>query len=260
MAIPAPARVLAAAGVALAVCASASADVLVWDFTPGMPGSYDLNNAGGAVGSIHTTFDTVTKQLEFTVNFTNQITKGYWLALNGGPNPKSHSGEMALFYFDAQSLASPKLTAYAFNGQNAPNSWQDGSPAGGNQTPDLIKGVNESASWIQSISAMNVGAGRTLSFVIDATDIINHTPMYPDAVDPWTGTGYGDELGIWMHPVTNFNAAYTGTRGKINSLSLGTQGWLDGSFLPTTRIVPAPGAAALAGMGGLVLLRRRRRA
>ncbi len=254
-------RFVAAGGVSLGLCAFASADVLVWDFTPGMPGSYGLSNAGGAIASIHSTFDTVTNQLEYSVNFSNQITRGYWLALNGGPNPKGHAGEMALFYFDAQNLAAPVLTAYAYNGVNGPNSWQDGNPAvAGNQTPDLIKGANEAAGFVQSISAANVGGGRTLSFVIDATDILNHSPMYPDMVDPWTGTGYGDQLGIWFHPVSSFNASYTGTRGRINSLSIGTQGWLDGSFFDTTRMVPAPGAAVLAGLGGLLLVRRRRSA
>lgn len=270
MSIAIAARLIAAAGVLSVGAAGASATLYNWAFTPGMPGSYGLSNAGGTIHSVFTTFDTTSKQLTYTINFSDRVTQGYWLALNNGPNPKNHPGELGLFYFDASDVfdldatTNIRLTAYGYNGENGPNSWQDGNPGvAGNQPGDLIKGINNTA-WIQAISAGDVVLpggvnGRRLSMTIDATDIISHTPLYPDAVDPWYGTGFDSSLGIWCHPVTAFTAGYSNTTGGITSLSLGNQGWLDGDHFRTD-LIPAPGAGALAGAGALLLGRRRRRA
>lgn len=268
MSIAHASRLLAAAGLLSAGAFSAHAAVHAWAFTPGMPGSYGISNAGGTFHSVIATFDTSSKQLTWTVNFSDRVTQGYWLAINNGPNPKNHPGELGLFYFDASDVFDAdattdiRLTAYGYNGENGPNSWQDGNPAvAGNQAGDLIKGINNTA-WIQSISAGNVVLpgginGRRLTFTIDATDIIAHAPLYPDATDPWYGTGFDAGLGVWFHPVSAFNANY-GANGGISSLSLGDQGWLDGDHF-STDLIPAPGAGALAGIGGLLLGRRRRR-
>lgn len=252
------------------VCAAgAHAVTYSWQFTPGMPqpsgGGYGLNNDGGRIDLISTTFDSVSKALTFDVAFGpvggNLVTRGYWLALNNGPNPKTNGGEMALFYFDASSLASPLLTTYVYNGVNGPNSWNDGNgAAAGSPAGDLIKGVHEMGSYVQHISAQDVGGQRLLRLTIDATDILSHVPAFPSPTDPWFGTGYDNLLGIWMHPVRSFNAAYEaageGVRGRITSLSLGTQGWLDGTNFQTQ--VPSPGTLALLGVGGVMMVRRRR--
>ena len=262
-------RRCAAVAVLLAASGVASADVFSWSFTPGQPGgNYDQNNSGGTFQSMNSTFNTASKQLDFTVRFSNQVTKGFWLVINNGPNPKDHPGELAIFYldasrlYDADTLNNPVyLTAYGYNGVNGPNSWQDGNPvAPGNQAGDLIKGINEAGTWISSLSVADSAGGRQFSFSVDAKDIIGHTPLYPDAVDPWYGTGFDSKLGVWFHPVTSLTTSYGSGRGGLTSATFGTSGWLDGSNFNTSKNVPAPGAAALVGLGGLLAAKRRRRA
>ncbi|HVU64216.1 MAG TPA: hypothetical protein VHC70_09580, partial [Phycisphaerales bacterium] len=214
---------------------------------------YGRSDVGGTVETITATFNPATKRLTFDAYFSGAtsggslITSGFWLVLNNGPNPKTHPGELAIFYFDASTLSSPKLTVYGYNGQNANTSWQDGNPdVSGNQAGDLIKGVYET-SFINAILAENTtvnGASRRhLKFDIDATDIINHVPLYP-AASPWFGTGFDSSLGLWFHSVDVFTATYessgSGVRGGITSLSTQTEGWLDASDRTTTSNDPCP--------------------
>lgn len=269
MSIATAARLIAAAGVLCLGAASSRADVFGFSYIAPQPG-ITPNNTGGAFHSIFATYDTGSRALTWQVNFSDRVTRGYWLVINNGPNPKTHAGELGIFYFDANAAfdANPStntlsLTAYGYNGENANNSWQDGNgSAAGTPAGDLIKSANDTG-WIQSIFASDVllpGGipGRQLSFTVDATDIVNHSPMYPDMVDPWFGTGFGDTLGLWFHPARTFNVGY-GADGRITSLGTSNVGYIDASNLLTTRI-PAPGAAALAGLGGLLLARRRRSA
>lgn len=262
--------VITASIVALAAGSAAQAmPVYQWNFNAGQGGgNYGQSNAGGAIQSIVATFNTATKEMTWDVRFSNQITKGFWLAINDGPNPKGHAGELALFYFDASRLydADPMnnnicMTAYAYNGKNGPDSWKDGNPnVANNQPGDLIKGVHEKNTWINSVNAVDSGGGRNMSFSINATDIINHVPMYPDNNDPWFGTGFDEKIGVWFHPVSSLSTGYEGQgRGKLTSANFGTQGWIDGSNFTTTTIVPAPGVGVLAGVGGLLLISRRRK-
>jgi hypothetical protein len=242
-----------------------------WDYVKGQPGNgsqYGRSDAGGTVESINSTFDSVTKRLTFDVFFSGAtsggplLTSGFWLVLDNGPNPKTHAGELAIMYFDAATLSSPKLTVYGYNGQNANNSWQDGaSDVAGNQAGDLIKGVNDTAGFINSIVAENTTVGgvqyRHMKFDINAADIIGHTPLYPET-GPWYGTGYDNLLGLWFHPVDVITATYeAGGHGKVNNLSTSGEGYLDGQNF-TTHIIPAPASVALMGLGGLVAMRRRR--
>ncbi len=237
-----------------AASGAASASTYSFDFTPGDPGSYGINNTGGQFERVQSTYNSSNNQLTFSVTFSNQVTKGFTLAINNGSNPKGHGGEMALFYFDASNLASPKMTTYTYNGLNTTTSWKDGDgTVGGNQTPDLIL---TDAARSGSVSAQDVGGKRILSFSIDATSIIGHTPMHGIAAD-WTGAQFSDAMGIWMHPFKTFNPTYDGN-GNITNLQLGGQGWFDGTMLATT-LIPLPSAAAMAGIGlfGLGLRRQR---
>lgn len=263
-------RLFAGVALALAAASSAHAVQLNWNFSPGAPGSYSnyaYSSGGGSIDLINSTFDTVTKRLTFNVQFGPSSpgalldTRGFWLVLNDGPDPKGKPGELAIIYFDASTLATPRMTVYGYNGANAANSWQDGVPAtsGVFEPGDLIKGLVDAGSYINNLSAqdMNIsgtGVRRVMSFDIDAADLINHSPLYPSAGVDWHGTGFGENLGIWFHPVKAFNATYDLNRGGINSLQLGAQGYLDGRDF----IVPAPGAVALLGLGGLAIARRRR--
>jgi hypothetical protein len=248
---------LIGAATVVAVCAgTASAQTYAYNVDFSAPGAPTVNNTGGTFDSLSTTFNHSTNRLTFSVTFSDQVTKGFTLALNGGPNPKGHGGEMALFYFDANNLASPKLTAYNYNGQNNITSYFDGDGvAAGNQAPDKIFG-NTELGFGDTISAQDAAGKRTLSFSIDASNIIGHNPAYGNAAD-WTGAQFAEAFGIWMHPFKTFNPSYD-LNGNITNLAQGSQGWFDASFLQTT-LIPLPSAAALAGLGlfGLGLRRQR---
>lgn len=257
------------AGAALALTSAASATVYGWNYNGSNPAS---DPSGGTIERINASFDTSSKQLTWNVQFAPSPgssalnTQGFWLVINNGPNPKNNPGELAIFYFDASAVGqTPKLSVYGYNGKNAADSWIDGNPAvAGNQPGDLIKGSKQTG-YIQSISSVDVnvpglGMRRVMSMTIDATDIINHSPLYPVAGTDWYGTGFDQKIGVWFHPVRTFSAAYDpGATGQIKQLSLGTSGWLDTDNLQTT-VIPTPGAAGLLVAGAGLLARRRRSA
>lgn len=244
--------------IAAAACAaSAQADVYQWDWSAEADGVVGLNMNGGEFQSIHAEFNSVTNNFLWSVTFADQITDGYTLAVNDGPNPKGHAGELALIYFDA-SNTDVRVTGYAYNGVNSMNSFSDGSGASGVQSPDMIfaSSTTENASFISTASVVdNADGTRVMTLEMDASMINGHSPQYPGPEGPseWTGIGFGDFLGLWMHPLTNLSTTYD-QDGLLTSWS-GQQGWFDSKDLPT---VPTPGAFALLGMSGLVAGRRRR--
>ncbi len=248
---------------ALTVCAgAANASLFQWEWQAGDPGSYDINNNGGQFDSVDATFDTGTNQLTWSVSFTNDVTEGFTLALNNGPNPKGHAGELSLLYVDASDANDVVITAYGYNGQNSIRSWRDGDATqSGDQTPDLIMNANQRADWVLSAGVVDNAGARTISFTVDVSNIVGHDPMYPnpdlppDAESDWFGIGFREALGLWMHPFRDFDATYDPQSGAIASLDTSGEGWFDGKDFVTT---PTPGAAALLGLSGLVGLRRRR--
>ena len=256
---------------AIAMVAGARADVFTYSYVAGVSGMPTQNTAGGKIESFTTSFNTITKALTFSATFdpvpghTSQglVTQGFWLVLDNGPDPKSHPGQLAIFYFDASNLAAPVLTEYGYNGQNADNSWLDGNPTKpGNQPGDLIAGAYNLSNDLSAPKVADTtnatGKHRTMSFSVNATSILKHVPLYPDPSTPWFGTGFGSTMGVWFHPVTSFDASYSHSTGAITSLSICNEGWIDASNLCTTKTIPAPGAMALVGLGGLMGMRRRR--
>lgn len=269
-------RLLAAIGTGLLLASSAQAVVWQWNFSKGQPGSYGRNDAGGTVESIVSTFNDANKRLTFDVLFSGPnnaggapATNGFWLVLNDGPNPKNNPGELAIFYFDASKVFDSDpldnavvMTTYEYNGRNDNSSWNNGDGDGtANEAGDfngLIYGKNESGLYINSISAFTEAGGtrRRMTFDINAAAIVGRSPSYPEAGTTWHGTGFDDQLGIWFHPAQIFSASYQASgRGKINSLSVSGEGWIDGEFF---RTVPTPGSAAMLGLGALLVTRRRR--
>ncbi len=239
----------------LAAVSGANATIWSWSFVPGT--SY--NNAAGTIVSINSTFDDSTDVLTWSATFgsvpgSGLVTNGFTLALTDGPNPKGQDGELALLYFDA-STATPKLTAYAYNGINSQTSHSDGSGASGTQTPDrILSSSGAEASSVLSLGNVNNGNGtRTLSFSLDATSLNAHSPLYPGA-DPWTGAQYDSHIGLWFHPVAGVTTAYN-ANGFLTSWSAPRQGYLD---LSDQNTVPEPGSIALLALGlpGLFLRRR----
>jgi len=247
---------LIGAGAIVASCSSAHAAMFAWDWTRGQPVSAGISDAGGTIGGISTTFDTASNRFTWSVTFTDQVTQGFALVLTSGPNPKGHAGELAIVYFDNTNMASPRVSVYNYNGLNTLTSYKDGNASAGNQAPDRITNTTLEGPAFESVTAVDANGKRTLSFAMDATSVNLHDPLYPNPQgNDWTGLAYGSKMGIWFHPLKNLTTAYN-TSGYLTNWS-GTQGWMDGNNI-STREVPAPGAAALAGLGGLLAARRRR--
>jgi uncharacterized protein (TIGR03382 family) len=243
------------AALAAVASSSASGAIYHWDWDRGGPGTSGLNDAGGVFESITATFNDVTDRLEWSMTFSNQVTNGFFLALNNGPNPKGHAGELALLYVDARNPGNVALTAYGYNGQNSISSYYDGDGVtSGNQAADVIKNTLDRASWVLNAGVIDAGGKRTIFFDIDATDLIDRTPLYPDPVDPYYGIGFGAKLGLWLHTFRQFDVTY-GPSGTITNIATGGEGWFDGTNLNT---VPAPGAAMVGLVGAAAALRRRR--
>lgn len=252
---------IAASVIAAASAGAAHATIHQWEWQPGDPGNYGINNNGGIFEAITTTFDTDTNALTWDVTFGNQVTDGFTLAINNGPNPKGHAGELALLYVDVRDAMLPRMLAYAYNGQNSNTSYIDGvGNQAGNQTPDDIVDVEDrgGSGWIKHLSVEDTIDGkRIISFAIDATVINTTTPMYPGAT-PWTGAAFDEEFGVWLHPYRNLSATYDPATGLLTGWG-GSQGWFDGSGFRTTE-VPAPGPFALIAGAGLLAGSRRRKA
>ncbi len=198
----------------------------LWNRTSG------FNNNGGATQSLEASFNEETGQLSFQAeidHLSNRTANGFTVAINDGPNPKGH-GELSLLYFDATG-AVPVLTAYAYNGQNNFSAYFDGSDAAGTQPADRIASSLVDDSFVVDMWATDDGTTVTMGFVIDASVIIDHSPLY--AADyPWYGIGFDDKMGIWFHNKADLSTSYT--NGWLTSWGFGAQGWLDASNLQTT--------------------------
>lgn len=262
------------AALAVSVCAAvvlsagAEASIHGWRYEPGTAGTIADSN-GGAVSAIDARYDSTTRRLDWSVEFSDRVTEGLALVVSDGALPRSRRGQYAMIYFDAAgALAggqSPKLTAYAYNGRGVPDSWFDGDGDPSNNgvlepRPDCIKTVFDSG-WVLGASAADVlldGGiqGRRFTLSIDASDLIAHTPDFPGNGDTWRGTGFTQSLGLWMFTSQIFDVVYRAD-GEIESLGTEVRGSLEGNSLLTYDI-PAPGAAALLGLGSLMLVRRRR--
>lgn len=228
----------------------AQADLFVWDWAVGDTG---VSNVGGTFDSIHTTYDSDTSILTWEMTFSDQITDGFTLALNNGPNPLGYAGEFGLLYFDATDMGNLRLTAFGYNGQDTQLSYIDGSEAPGTQAPDEIYNNVSILNELLSASVTDSAGSRTFAFSLDTSVINAHSPLYP-AATPWTGMQFGNFIGAWVHPVTGLSTAYD-ANGTLIDWSPTRNGFLDVSWRPT---VPAPGSVALLAFGGALATRRRR--
>ncbi|MFG0327519.1 MAG: hypothetical protein ACF8SC_09675 [Phycisphaerales bacterium JB037] len=238
-----------AAGVALAagLATTATADEFFWEWNVGDTG---VNNNGGAIEYIKALYNEDNHRFVWDVTFSNQITEGYTLAVSPGPNPKGISGELALIYFDASGV-SPIVSVYGYNGVNALTSYKDGQPQSGDQTPDRVATSIVDFPFVNEATVTDFDGKRRLRLALNASVVQNHIP--PMNPGDWTGLAFGDQIGVWFHPVKNLSTTY-GQDGFLASWS-GNDGWLDGSGFRTT---PTPGALALLGLGGLCATRRKR--
>lgn len=241
----------------LAISPSAFATNWIWDWS----GGNAYNPDGGTINSIRAEFDDQSNRFLWRTNFGDnphgEKTEGYWLAVSPGQDPKGHAGELAIFYFDMGG-GTPKLTVYAYNGQNGNTSYKDGSPQAGNQPPDKILSSLVTTNWINALTVVNEANGtRTFTLDIDASAIQSHIPMYPGPGGPgeWTGAAFGQKLGLWFHPVVGITTQYDSS-GWLSDFRFAKQGWFDGNNFTT---VPEPGTMVALGAGLAALAARRRR-
>ena len=215
------------------------------------------NNAAGVMTRLAAQYNDATGVLHWEVDYSDTLADGFTLAINDGPNPKGHAGELALIYFDA-SGASPVVSAFAYNGKNSSNSFEDGDGnAAGNQAPDSIFDASEEAAWALSASSQALGGGgQRFSLSIQTAGLQAHSPLYPDAVDPWTGIGFAEKIGWWFHSFSGLQTSYD-AEGVLTQWDFDDEGWSDKSGISTVE-VPAPGSVALIGVAGLAVARRRR--
>ena len=261
-----PWRVRAASLAVLCVCGGASASVHSWDYTVGgaQPGVTQVDNTGGTFRHISSSYDAAAQRMSWSVEFSDRVSQGVALAITGGASPLNHRGAVAMIYFDASAVVHglsnvPRLTAYSYNGHAAADSWYDadGNPSTNSGVPqgDVIKSSVD-GGWVVDSSAGDVtlpggGRGRRFSFTIDTTALISHTPEYTDTttpVLPWTGTGFGDRLGLFMTSSQVFDTEYA-PDGSIDWLGTELSGALQGGNIPTDPGIPSPGAGVLVMVG-----------
>ncbi|MBL4591742.1 MAG: PEP-CTERM sorting domain-containing protein [Phycisphaerales bacterium] len=231
---------------------AAQAELFVWDWAVG---DTHAVNTGGTFDSIRTTYDDTTSVFTWEMTFSDQITDGFTLAVNNGPNPLGHAGEFALLYFDATDTDDLRLSAFAYNGEDTQQSYIDGSPDAGIQAPDEIYNSVSILDQLLSASVTDLDGSRTFAFSLDTSVINAYSPVNPgpggDA--DWSGMQFGQYIGAWVHPVTELATEYD-NNGSLIQWG-GREGFIDTSWKPTT---PAPGTFALLGLGGMVISRRRR--
>lgn len=237
---------------AVAGQALAGDTAFVWNWNEG---DSRTSANGGHIESVHARFDSQTDRFTWNVVFGNQITDGYTLAVNDGPNPKGIAGELALLYFDA-SDNDVVVSAYGYNGRNTQTSYRDGEPQGGDQAPTRIQTTLAESDWVIEATANDTVDGkREFNLTIDASDINGYG--LARGLSDWTGIGFDDRIGVWFHPVRNLSSSYN-TQGFLSSWN-GSQGWLDNSNLSATA-VPMPAPVSLAAVGITAVVARRRRA
>ncbi|MBL8086567.1 MAG: PEP-CTERM sorting domain-containing protein [Chthonomonas sp.] len=208
------------------------------------------NNAGGKINSVTAT--TTGTEFSWYANFSNnpsgKMTNGYWVVVSPGANPKGHAGELAIFYMDA-SGATPTLTAYAYNGQNGNSSWAVPgdkilSSKRASDLPDILDLTNQTES----------NGSKTIGFKIKSAKVNNFVPANPGST-PWTGANFGNEIGIWFHPVVELSSGYNSS-GFLTKWNYKAEGWYDAEHVKT---VPEPATLGALALGAAVVLRRRKK-
>lgn len=206
-----------------------------------------LNDAYGEYEYIKTTYNTNSELLTWESTFTtvgDKAIDGGWLVISDGPNPKGDVNEYAIFYLDG---VNERLTAYAYDGKNWNRSWQEQEFLGSWDDALTFETFTNDAGEQQS----------KLNFNLDVTSI-NEANITNNSGDPWIGTQFEENLGIWFHAGHSTLAEYF-DNGEIESFSTSAK-WYDTGELDAESVPePATTAAliALVAVGGTMVKRKR---
>ena len=168
------------------------------------------SDAAGDIQQVWTSFNEATNEFSFKVAIDGN-SEGFTLAVNDGPNPKGHADELALFYFD-NSGKNPVVTAYNYDGENNLGSYQN---------EHLVSSLNSDSPFTSIEVTTDEHGNSMLSFSLDATSIVEHSDN-PD----WTGVGFQDNIGVWLHPVDGLETTYD-SDGFLESWNFDNQSFFD---------------------------------
>ncbi len=237
---------------------ASTAHAAVWEFDWNAPAPLpggSVSNSAGTIKAVNGAYDTNNEILTWDVTVAANTTDAISLVLSSGPNPKNNPGQYAQFFYDGNAL-----TVYGYNGKNNSSSWEDGNGDGSDGDADRIASSLVDNSFVMELSKTQSGADRVFHMKLDVSDINAHSPAFPDPDgEPWEGAQFGENLGIWMHtfdrPPKGFGRGTKYDDGWLERWDFKKEGWLDTTNSITT---PTPGSIALMGMGGLLLVRRKR--
>lgn len=222
------------AAAALAASFATGASALTYQYTS--------TNTNGVDSVYVYNEDTEIFKLDFAVDATRGV-DGAWWVVNDGPMPQHGTrGKYAIFYTDMTDV-----WAYQYEG---------GFSRPGNNTGPLLE------KWEGAVSSIVDAGKETFSLTLDVGDL----KALPGLDPHWVGIGFDDMIGTWLHPtIGTFAGAPDGTYVDANgglSFFNGRKwiGWDEANR--TTTVVPLPASVAflLAGLAGLGVAGRRKKA
>ena len=178
---------------------SAFADVFVSD--------YDAEG-------VWSSFDTSTNT--YGMKFRDDGDKdGFWLVVSDGTNPKTNENEFAILYGDR---AANRITAYAYDGQNNANSFQNGTLLGTYENVFADAGQHPTRGYDITM------------FTLDVSEINSAFTN-----EGWDGVQIGEQAGIWFHQSAGSDFKYDDF-GSIVDYTFSDQMYLDRGFDTSYRL------------------------
>lgn len=182
------------AGLSIALT-GASASAATFEYKLENPRNRGVGNLEKVSTSFNDTSDLFTFSSTFSSTADEGLAKGAWLLVNDGPQPDKNVKESVIFYLDGLNS---QVSAYEYDGTQRANSWKTTTRLGS-----------------KALDVEQAGDNRTFSFNWDMTGI---NQMFGSQ---WKGTAFDEKVGIWLHGMADFEAAYDAD-GNLSKFGLGT--------------------------------------